>query len=87
MWGQVEEHIKGMDKRRIIPTRVGTSRSGLYFERQLEDHPHACGDKADLPEYGNSQTGSSPRVWGQVIGGREYLEPPRIIPTRVGTRT
>ncbi len=65
VWGQVEEHIKGMDKRRIIPTRVGTRGNRSVATNTGEDHPHACGDKYPVPVPYWLDIGSSPRVWGQ----------------------
>ena len=53
---------------------------------QIEDHPHACGDKSNDDEYAVAQAGSSPRVWGQGIYNGLMKPYERIIPTRVGTR-
>ena len=53
---------------------------------QIEDHPHACGDKSNDDEYAVAQAGSSPRVWGQGIYDKSNADMVRIIPTRVGTR-
>ena len=50
-----------------------------------EDHPHACGDKKRLGGYAIGESGSSPRVWGQVSDIIVSLRTSRIIPTRVGT--
>ena len=51
------------------------------------DHPHACGDKIEMIRGDGDKTGSSPRVWGQVNHGHAKGFRPRIIPTRVGTRS
>ena len=51
----------------------------------LQDHPHACGDKAICSAYRHGGIGSSPRVWGQVLGVMAFKSSTRIIPTRVGT--
>ena len=71
----------------IIPTRVGTRESTKAHSRKLEDHPHACGDKAKRWTDADDAEGSSPRVWGQ--GGADVFNwwVGRIIPTRVGTRS
>ena len=85
VWGQALHFCAYQNHFRIIPTRVGTSKSRKRELYALWDHPHACGDKIKTG-WGEGETrGSSPRVWGQ--GG---LKPPRwrhfgIIPTRVGT--
>ena len=70
---------------RIIPTRMGTSTSRSCYCTETEDHPHAYGDKHTQAFYPCSNTGSSPRVWGQasLVGGDPATI--RIIPTRMGT--
>ena len=50
-----------------------------------EDHPHACGDKAEHLDKSKHQSGSSPRVWGQAAQTGDRGPHYRIIPTRVGT--
>ena len=39
---------EGNAKHRIIPMRVGTSAPVFFFNFRLRDHPHACGDKAQI---------------------------------------
>ena len=51
-----------------------------------KDHPHAYGDKIKLVAGYVSYTGSSPRVWGQVVGVVVVAQRVGIIPTRMGTR-
>ena len=70
---------------RIIPTRVGTSQSRAKKETYRQDHPHACGDKKIDSVDSLIASGSSPRVWGQVLTDGEGNAKHRIIPTRVGT--
>ena len=53
---------------------------------ELEDHPHACGDKALRGCKVFKIRGSSPRVWGQDIYTVNDKTKAGIIPTRVGTR-
>ena len=85
VWGQANPtNLKDIADR-IIPTRVGTSLSPPRFPRTLQDHPHACGDKTRYPQQQAQQLGSSPRVWGQDFFGNVFINPVRIIPTRVGT--
>ena len=67
VWGQAKTEAMKILKDRIIPTRMGTSSSGSILLRQLEDHPHAYGDKICRLSTANSRKGSSPRVWGQVV--------------------
>ena len=67
------------------PTHVGTSRPVYCRFAYRWDQPHACGDKNGLPTGITGYTGSSPRVWGQVLSYTEVAVMARIIPTRVGT--
>ena len=86
MWGQDEWVFSERDRRRIIPTRVGTSELLYCCVALAKDHPHACGDKDICSPWTQQPLGSSPRVWGQAVV--EKLAPlyVGIIPTRVGTR-
>ena len=86
VWGQAVPVKQRADLPGIIPTRVGTRH--LHFDVQVgnEDHPHACGDKVGLRMKVSLKRGSSPRVWGQVIGQHGQVTAAGIIPTRVGTR-
>ena len=65
--------------------RVGTSTSLHSFIRAIKDHPHACGDKAELCAVLPYKLGSSPCVWGQVNNETSLITYSRIIPMRVGT--
>ena len=64
---------------------MGTSCRTKKLVGDLEDHPHACGDKNRRECAFLDRQGSSPRVWGQVRGGFTHAQTARIIPTRVGT--
>ena len=72
---------------RIIPTHVGTRGNSFRSAVRTEDHPHACGDKNRSIRLTGREAGSSPRVWGQGLGGECRDERLGIIPTRVGTST
>ena len=85
MWGQGSRQSCGRNNIRIIPTRVGTSNLVMADLVHREDHPHACGDKIIEAHAETVDTGSSPRVWGQVLKAAGISEKRRIIPTRVGT--
>ncbi len=76
-----------MRRRRIIPTRVGTSGEGNAKMIDWEDHPHAYGDKEPFLISCFYNRGSSPRVWGQVSHSLFLSALDRIIPTRMGTRS
>ena len=85
VWGQGKSFKNFIPRRRIIPTRVGTSAVRRSYFTSREDHPHACGDKRYSQGHIPPPPGSSPRVWGQESRGPRKLAEPRIIPTRVGT--
>ena len=64
-------------------TRSGLLRPKLTYW----DHPHAYGDKWSVDNGRKINLGSSPRVWGQVDININAQKTPRIIPTRMGTRS
>ena len=66
VWGQDLSNIVDFGTKRIIPTRVGTSKLTCLTMTSARDHPHACGDKFDFTCDLNQSIGSSPRVWGQA---------------------
>ena len=71
---------------RIIPTRMGTRDLWQAYRDESQDHPHAYGDKLKSEVFLLKISGSSPRVWGQVVQNKYGAENIRIIPTRMGTR-
>ena len=85
MWGQDIIKINGNIWGGIIPTRVGTSRNINCGGTELQDHPHACGDKKQSTIMSSKMEGSSPRVWGQATPVKISPQMAGIIPTRVGT--
>ena len=86
VWGQDRYRLNACDECGIIPTRVGTSIYFFTFNKFIQDHPHACGDKKRKENSDAISLGSSPRVWGQEIAKNPLTSCFRIIPTRVGTR-
>ena len=86
VWGQVIILLRRSYRKRIIPTRVGTRLASCALNSDLEDHPHACGDKNLMGWTSLQVLGSSPRVWGQDKDAFSSCSYDRIIPTRVGTR-
>ena len=86
VWGQVCRMCRLVPLSRIIPTRVGTRTEITVMLTELEDHPHACGDKKNKWKRYFLSIGSSPRVWGQVFFKSFKHHLTGIIPTRVGTR-
>ena len=86
VWGQGVSHaVKALDAR-IIPMRVGTRKADIKKAVACEDHPHACGDKAQSRLITFMNRGSSPCVWGQGENTANTVSGCRIIPMRVGTR-
>ena len=86
VWGQEAPLLVCNDNIRIIPTRMGTSLLFCVEVFNLEDHPHAYGDKVFQVFLSSPKEGSSPRVWGQVQVRCTDMGHLRIIPTRMGTR-
>ena len=85
VWGQVSSALNKIERKWIIPTRMGTSREAVMNGRQYEDHPHAYGDKAHQAKTIPMGAGSSPRVWGQEYSPSAFFTSDGIIPTRMGT--
>ena len=65
---------------------MGTRKSRYVPPDEMEDHPHAYGDKNTCFIVFALQAGSSPRVWGQGRVIVIWIGIVRIIPTRMGTR-
>ena len=85
VWGQDNSNSDSVSVRRIIPTRMGTSKLSFCEPRLSKDHPHAYGDKPQGCLLQAFLAGSSPRVWGQESCCAVRLFLPGIIPTRMGT--
>ena len=67
VWGQEDYKRERRLPHGIIPTRMGTRRRNSARILMKRDHPHAYGDKC-IPKIKDLiPTGSSPRVWGQVV--------------------
>ena len=48
MWGQDYKNFNSIEDYGIIPTRVGTRLKVQPSDIEVQDHPHACGDKIDV---------------------------------------
>ena len=70
---------------RAIPTRVGTSCTGVQRSWFIPGHPHAGGDICQSAESVREFRGPSPRGWGHLFSLWRFLPRRRAIPTRVGT--
>ena len=64
---------------------MGTSKNRIWRGYHHRDHPHAYGDKLYSCSFSSCMSGSSPRVWGQVLTCAGCVNKPGIIPTRMGT--
>ncbi len=64
VWGLRRSGPRCPGPRRSIPTRVGTTQSGLHHRALLPVHPHACGDYWAALRAERDRRGPSPRVWG-----------------------
>ena len=64
---------------------MGTRVNQRLAEVAAYNHPHAYGDKGGGSELCRNSRGSSPRVWGQVLGDLDTSAKLGIIPTRMGT--
>ena len=85
VWGQDKAEVSKLNEARIIPMRVGTRLLVSQMVSLIRDHPHACGDKICKASATTSTSGSSPCVWGQVVGTIWEKYGLGIIPMRVGT--
>ena len=84
VWGK--RHLRPFRRpcKRIIPTGVGKTISGMQTARATTDHPHGCGENASIRPSTSSIDGSSPRVWGKPFRFDPLHLSGRIIPTGVG---
>ena len=69
---------------RFIPTGVGNTPGRITIQRQIEVHPHGCGEYGEPKTPRSTKAGSSPRVWGILSSALPQLIPARFIPTGVG---
>jgi len=69
---------------RFIPTHVGNTHSLWLFGSRIPVHPHACGEHHHQNIFGQSDGGSSPRMWGTLHNYAPGYEEYRFIPTHVG---
>ena len=70
--------------RGIIPARAGFTPAPLAQADGIVDHPRACGVYSSRAARAASAAGSSPRVRGLLVAGREGGVSRRIIPARAG---
>ncbi len=84
MWGTP---ICGHHQRRparFIPTHVGNTARSPLGEDTGAVHPHACGEHPLKNRMSALSVGSSPRMWGTLLGQDDVCYGNRFIPTHVG---
>ena len=84
MWGTPVNVIRDRSVNRFIPTHVGNAFDTVTLVPSTPVHPHACGERLASWSLIDFSGGSSPRMWGTLLGnvlGRKEL---RFIPTHVG---
>ncbi len=84
MWGTLPHRGHRDLGQRFIPTHVGNTAHPPPGASQTAVHPHACGEHDDLWRGMHSRGGSSPRMWGTLIGSACVMGALRFIPTHVG---
>ena len=85
VWGALRVLFSQTARERIIPTCVGSIMAQTHLREIPRDHPHVCGEHANTREITAHDRGSSPRVWGALMGAPCIRIPSRIIPTCVGS--
>ena len=69
---------------RSIPARAGEPPAGGSFPRARQVYPRACGGTGNAFVYGNARVGLSPRVRGNLRGGKPFSHSAGSIPARAG---
>ena len=67
-WGEAAVARRRVDRRGIIPTRVGRGAPCRPRRRRSRDHPHAGGERFGVRGPVSGPLGSSPRGWGEGVG-------------------
>jgi len=69
---------------RFIPTPVGNTPLCNKASTNKPVHPHACGEHDLKKSWNKPKLGSSPRLWGTLVGRSRGTIHARFIPTPVG---
>ena len=69
IWGTEAAHPTTQSPRRFIPTHMGNGSLGTPKYMFIAVHPHAYGERGDIPIQGLGIDGSSPRIWGTDDAG------------------
>ena len=84
MWGTLAPTFYNDLITRFIPTHVGNTNPHRNPVISRPVHPHACGEHELFSAVGTSSCGSSPRMWGTLVGYLQNIKIKRFIPTHVG---
>ncbi len=84
LWGTQGGKGPDVDRGRFIPTPVGNTFPGRGGLRHVPVHPHACGEHVAAAVLEGHGAGSSPRLWGTLVGEHPDNPGNRFIPTPVG---
>ena len=71
---------------RITPAHAGKSESPLHLSAKSQDHPRACGEKLDNPDYIGAYAGSPPRMRGKAVLPSRSCGQVGITPAHAGKR-
>ena len=85
VWGQLILLLLFHHPLRFTPTCVGTTPPRTWLQRGRPVHPHVCGDNSFACASEPAETGSPPRVWGQLTRPSQFTKQRRFTPTCVGT--
>ena len=66
MRGEVAKSLKSRKAHRITPAHAGRSQFLYGCTTPFQDHPRACGEKAEKADFENRKEGSPPRMRGEV---------------------
>ncbi len=84
VWGTPSPSFVCVTATRFIPTGVGNTCPAATPECARAVHPHGCGEHPASPMSAMMPPGSSPRVWGTLVGKVTGERDGRFIPTGVG---
>ena len=85
VWGALV-HLRHRNQReRLIPTCVGSTGARPVRTAAKTAHPHVCGEHMGTGHRFLIASGSSPRVWGALVGRLVESDTLRLIPTCVGS--
>ena len=84
VWGYLQGSRGRLSPDRVVPARVGISRSGANVADRAESRPRACGDISLTAGGAVQGLESSPRVWGYLYVLRGEFEGVLVVPARVG---